>query len=70
MTPSQVSERGSKKGKITMKYCKAEDFHLSVEDKIDEWWTVFKHSLDDRQLLLMTAQDVVDLYWEHLLNQD
>ena len=53
-----------------MKYCKAEEFHLSVEDKIDEWWLVFQHSLDTRQLLLMTAQDVVDLYWEHLLNQD
>ncbi len=51
-----------------MKYCKAEDFHRSVEDKIDEWWLVFQHSLDTRQLLLMTAQDVVDLYWEHLLN--
>ena len=51
-----------------MKYSKAADFHRSIEDAIEQWWIVVKQSLDERQVSLMEWQDVVDLYWEHLLN--
>ena len=47
-----------------MKYSKADDFHRSIEDAIEQWWLIFEQSLDERQANLMEWDDVVRLYWE------
>jgi len=51
-----------------MKHSKAEDFHLSVEDAIAQWWITYQQALDQRQASLLGWDDIVDLYWENYNN--
>ena len=48
-----------------MKYSKADAFHRSIEDAIEQLWLIFEQSLDERQANLMEWDDVVRLYWEN-----